>query len=412
MTWIPTHPAAVPTPLGGRVWADVDLDAMRRNFARIVERVSPARVMAVLKADAYGLGAVPVARALEPMAAMLGVGDSTEAIELRQAGVGLPIVVLGAITGNEIEAVVRCRIATTIHSLDRIRSLAAEARRQGTRAPVHLMVDTGMCRLGAAPPRALELLAAIHAEPSLRLVGTATHYSCAEDDAFTAHQRGQFLAVLAAARRVGLPTGLAHAANSAALWRDSTSHFDMVRPGLLLHGVDPGAIGARAVGFAPALALRTQVIYLRDVPAGTPVGYERTHVTSRPTRLATIPVGYNDGLPVRASNAARVLIGGRRAPLVGRVSMDYATVDVGHLPQVQVGDAVTLVGRDGAAEIALEEAARRAELLPYEYVCGLGKRVRRRYLGEAPSLTLLPGRGDELLPSHRPTRVDFLRATP
>lgn len=385
---------------GKRVWAEIDLEAIRRNFDRLQRRVE-RHVMVVLKADAYGLGAVPIARTVEQAgAAMIGVGDSTEALELRRAGVRVPIVVLGAIVDGEIEAVLRYRVSVTIHSRDRLESLVAMARALDVVACVHLMVDTGMGRLGSSPAHSLELLQQIHEEPRLRLEGVATHFSTPSDPDFTREQLMAFQAVLRRAREAGLPTGICHAAASAALWHYPGTHLDMVRPGILIHGIDPGGLGLRAEGYEQALELKTQVIYLKTVPAGTPIGYQRAAVTRAPTRVATIPVGYNDGLPLTLSNQAEVLCRGQRARLLGRVSMDYAMVDVTHVEGVSVGDTVTLIGRDGRQEIGVEELADRAGTIPHAIGCGLGKRVRRRYIGERPATQT-----DEVV--HKPQRLDF-----
>jgi alanine racemase len=368
-----------------RVWAEVDRDAVANNFRLIAERTG-RQVMVVLKADGYGLGAAALAHTVEQAgAAMIGVGDSSEALELRRTGIRVPIVILGAIVDGEVEAVLRYRVSTTLHSRDRLRSLAQMAGQLGCRAVVHLMVDTGMGRLGVPPQQALDLLAEVAREPRLMLEGLATHFSSPEDPDFTRYQLQSFLAVIEQARAAGLPTGACHAAASVALWRYRGTHLDMVRPGMSLLGCDPSGLGIRAVGFRPALALRSQVIFLKDFPAGAPIGYYRTYHTRSTTRIATIPVGYNDGLPLSCSNRAEVLVRGQRAPVVGRISMDYATIDVGHIEDVQVGDQVTLIGTDGSNEVNLEEIAARAGTIPHAITCGLGKRVRRRYLGGQPT---------------------------
>jgi len=386
-----------------RVWAEIDLDAIRSNLATVQSLVGSAvDVMAVLKADAYGHGAVAVARALaDAGVTMIGVGDSSEAIELRQAGIRCPILILGAIVDGEVEAVVRYGISTCIHSHDRLRLLAGEARRQQRVAPVQLMVDTGMGRLGISPGAAPELLLAIQADPAVALRGLATHFSSPGDAQFTCGQLDQFRALIQRVEAAGKPIGQCHAAASAALLRYPQSRLDMVRPGILLYGTQPSNEDVRGPGFLPALTLRTQVIFLKQVPAGSPLSYRGTHVTSSPTRIATLPVGYDDGLPLSLSNRTEVLIGGQRAPLVGAVSMDYCLVDVGHLPQVQLGDVVTLIGRDGADEISLEQVARRAKMIPYAITCGLGRRVRRLYQG------VQPGSADRAFQA--PPRFDFLK---
>ncbi len=366
-----------------RVWAEIDLDSIRSNLKLIQGIVGPeVRLMVVLKADAYGHGAAAVARtAVDAGAEMIGVGDSSEAIELRQADIRCPIIVLGAVVEGEIEAVVRYGISTSIHSHDQLRILGREARRQNRVAPVHVMIDTGMGRLGVRPEDAHALLTAISKEPSTALHGLATHCSTPADPEFTNNQLDRFRNIVTRVRTEEGFIGLCHAAGSAALLRYPEARFDMVRPGILLYGVQPGSKDVRGLGFRPALALRTQIIYLKQVDTGTPLSYRRMHVTSKPTRIATLPVGYDDGLPLALSNRAEVLIRGRRAPLVGAISMDYCLADVGHLPDAEVGDIVTLIGQDGEQEITLEQVAQHARTIPYAITCGLGRRVRRHYLG-------------------------------
>ncbi len=371
-----------------RVWADVDLGAVALNFRAIERRVGPSRkIIVVVKADAYGHGAVPVARKVrEEGAHGLGVGDSHEAIELREAGISGPILILGAIVEGEIEQVVAYDITTCLHSAERAQRLDREARRQGRVASVHLMVDTGMGRLGVRPRRVPELLARIARCPNIRVTGLCTHFSSAyaPDDAFTPVQVKRFDAVVEASRIVLAESGrpLVHAANSAAIFRgraEAAPLYDGVRPGAAIYGLNPGGIFDGLVDLEPVLSLRTQVIFLKDVPAGTPIGYNRSHVTARRTRIATLPIGYNDGYPYRLGNSSEVIVRGQRAPVVGAISMDYVTVDVGGVPGVEVGDEVTLIGSDGGERILVEELARVAGSIPYEITCHVGRRVTRLY---------------------------------
>ena len=383
-----------------RVWADIDLDALAHNLARIRERAGPAvAVMLVVKADAYGHGAVAVAHhALRCGVAALGVGTSAEALELREAGVRAPILVLGTIVDEEAAAALRHDVQIALHSSDRCAMLQDLARRLGLRARVHLKIDTGMGRLGVLPGRALDLLREIRAASHLELAGVMTHIGSPDGalDPSTHEQIRLFESVLAPAREQGLVRGWVHAANSACLFTDLRPLYDAVRPGISAYGLVPGALPG-AAELSPVLSLHSQVVFLKDLPAGAPVGYGSSWHAPRATRIATIPTGYNDGLPWRVGNRGEVLVRGKRAPIVGRVSMDYTTLDVGHVPGVEVGDRVTLIGSQGAESLSLEDLARHAETIPYEITCAVGKRVERIYRG-----------GEDVPLAHvaRPSRVE------
>jgi alanine racemase len=369
-----------------RVWAEIDLDAISRNLQRLRFLAgADRRVMAIVKANAYGHGAVPVAWHLATQGVdMLGVGDSQEAIELREAGISVPIVILGAIVPGEMAAVVAHDIEVTVHSGERVRLLEREARRANRKVRVHLKVDTGMGRLGCAPERAADIAALIDQSEFLRFVGLCTHFSSvgSQPDEFTQAQVSLFESVSRSIAEAGIALPPRHAASSAAALTRVASHLDMIRPGLALYGIGPDP--ALQEGLTPALTLKTQVIFLRDLPAGAPVGYFREHVTAQPTRVATLPVGYNDGYPWRLKDRGEVLLRGRRAPVVGRVSMDYLTVDVGRIPGVSVGDEVTLLGTSGDRTISAFELAERSGTIPYEILTRLGKRVARVYHGARP----------------------------
>jgi alanine racemase len=369
-----------------RVWAEVRLDRLRANLRTVARAAGAgAEIMAVVKADAYGHGAAPVARALlDAGAARLGVGDSTEAIELREAGITAPIHVLGALVEREIDEVIYHGITPAIHSLERVRLLDEKARRAGRRLAVHLMVDTGMGRLGVRPESAADLMSAIVERPHLRLEGVATHLSCAaQDPEFTAGQVTAFRGVLARARARGIPLRKVHAAATAGIFFHPAARFNLVRPGAALYGIDPGGLRASGVVLEPVLSLKTQIVFLKSVEKGTPIGYGATYRTPAPTRIATLPCGYDDGYPYTVSGkGAHVLLGGRRCPVVGTVTMDYLLVDVGACPDARIGDTVTLIGRDGQEEVRAEDIARLAGTIPYAIPCQLGKRVRRVYLAE------------------------------
>lgn len=376
-----------------RAWTEVDLDALAENLAVVRGLAGPGtRVMLVVKQDAYGHGAVAIAHhAVRCGVGALGVGTSGEALELRAAGLRLPILVLGTVVEEELPACLHHEVHIGLHSTDRVRSLAALARGRGVRARVHLNVDTGMGRLGVPVARARALLEAVVAEDALELAGVMSHLAPADGllDPEGRAQVARFEQVLDDARAAGLLRGWVHMANSAGLFTGLAGpHFDTVRPGLAAYGALPRELPG-AEFLAPVLSLRTRVVFLKDVPAGTPVGYGSTWRAPCETRIATLAVGYGHGLPWRAGGG-EVLLRGRRAPLVGRLSMDYATVDVGHLPGVQVGDVATLIGRDGDETLRLEDVAREAGTIPYEVSCGLGRLPRRHRGGEDPVLPSQP----------------------
>jgi alanine racemase len=360
---------------GYRVWAEIDLEALRHNIATIRRALEPgARMLAVVKADAYGHGVLPVAwTARQAGCEMIGVGDSTEALELRESGIAGPILILGAIVEEEIPRVVRHDISVTVHSADLLPLLAEEARRHNRVPRVHLKIDTGLARLGASPGRALDVARAVLDQRSLELEGLSTHFASAGNAEAVREQLDLFRSVADELRRDGIAPKILHAANSTALFTCAESHFDMVRPGIALYGMDPGPFAKLGINLRPVLSLKTQVAYLKGVPEGTALGYEGRHTTSRATRIATCPAGYNDGLPYALSNRGEALVRGRRVPIVGSVTMDYVLLDVGEVPDAAVGDEVTLIG----GGLRAEDVARRAGTIPYELTCRLGKRVGR-----------------------------------
>ena len=370
-----------------RVWAEIDLDALAHNLGQIRKLAGPGvEVMMVLKADAYGHGAVAVAHhAVKHGAEALGVGDSHEALELRAAGVRVPILVLGTVIEDEIPDLLAHHVEIGIHSSDRIRSLNREASKRGTVARVHLNIDTGMGRLGIFPSKAPGILEELCRARSLRLVGMMTHFAAAEGlrNPFTRLQLERFDEALRSASSLGLAIPKIHCANSAALFTGLHPLHNMIRPGIAAYGILPRRLQGETP-LKPVLSLKTQIVFLKDHPAGSSIGYNGRYLTPAPTRIATIPVGYNDGVPFRLGNRGSVIVRGRKAPIVGSVSMDYATIDIGRIPGARVGDLVTVLGREGGSEITVEEVARALETIPYEITCAIGKRVRREYIDSSP----------------------------
>ncbi len=367
-----------------RVKAEIDLDALEHNLREIrLSCGAGVRVILVVKADAYGHGAKAIANhALRCGIDALGVGTGAEALELRESGIRVPILVLGTIIDSEAADCLRHAVHIVLHSTDRAGMIQNLARSMGLRAKVHLNVDTGMGRLGVPPARALELLRLIQSSPNLELAGVMTHVS-ASDGALSASTREQarlFEGVLRQARAEGHLCGWIHMANSASIFTGLKPLYDTVRPGISAYGILPGDL-AGADRLLPVLSLRTQIVFLKDVPQGTPIGYSSTWRAPRATRIATLPIGYHDGLPWALGNVGEVVVRGLRAPIVGRVSMDYVTIDVGHVLGASVGDCVTVIGADGAESISVEDVARHANTIPYEITCSFGRRVQRLYLG-------------------------------
>lgn len=335
--------------------------------------------MLVVKADAYGHGAVIIARhAASCGVEALGVGTSSEALELQAAGLDLPILVLGTVTEHEVEDCIRHGIHIGLHTFDRCRSLQRIARALARPALVHINVDTGMGRLGVGPELALPLMEAVAQASHLRMAGLMSHLAASDGalDESNRSQRERFDTIVAQARERGLRTGCLHLCNSAAIATGMGSDYDTVRPGIAALGALPQHLpGAREQ--RPVLALRSQVVFLRDLDPGTPVGYESTWRAPGKRRIATLALGYHDGVPWNLSGKGEVLIRARRAPIIGRVSMDYTTIDVSHIEDVEVGDVATLIGSDGAESITLGEVAKCAGTIPYEVACSVGARVAR-----------------------------------
>jgi alanine racemase len=381
------------------IWAEVDLDAIRGNVRELRRLTDPrAKLMAVVKADGYGHGACEVANAaLAAGADWLGVARLHEAVRLRESGLAAPLLVLGYTPPEDAGRLVEYDLRQSVYSLAAAEAYAAAARRHGGTIRVHLKVDTGMGRLGLVPaaiagvggpgPVGDELTrtaVAVARLPGLEAEGIFTHFA-ASDSADKAHARGQlqlFLEVIARLRRDGLEFAVRHAANSAAVIELPESHLDLVRPGIALYGLRPSdEVDLSRVRLTPAMALKTRIVHLKQVPAGTCVSYGMTHRTPAPTVIATIPTGYADGYRRLLSSRGEMLAGGRRVPVVGRVCMDLTMLDVGAVPSPRVEDEVVIFGRQGDETITADDLARALGTINYEIVCDLTPRVARVYSG-------------------------------
>lgn len=367
--------------------AVVDLAAIARNVRSIKALVGPAvRLMAVVKADAYGHGLVPVARAaLAAGAERLGVALPEEGTALRAAGIRAPILVLGPTPPEQAEAVAAASLDQMVHSAALAEALSRAARKVRRRAAVHLKVDTGMGRVGVPVEEVGALARAVGRLPGLTLRGVMTHFAAADarDPTFAREQLRRFHAALGSPELRGRPGLLRHAANSAATFALPEARLDMVRTGIALYGCPPSLEVPPPVALHPALTLETRVAQVRWVPAGGTISYGCTFVAPTRMRIAILPVGYGDGYPRAFSNRGVVLLRGKRAPVVGRVCMDMVMLDVTGIPDVGEGDSAVLLGAQGTEVISADSWAALADTISYEVLCGITARVPRLYVGKA-----------------------------
>jgi alanine racemase len=363
--------------------AEIDLRALRFNYEGIRKRVGPeVRIMGIVKANAYGHGIVEVSKALVRFGVdYLGVGFAEEGIALRKAGVSCPVLVLGGVLGRQISDFLQYRLDITVSSVEIARQIAEEVRRSGngSAADVHLKIDTGMERIGVKSENAAKFIDDVSALAGIAVKGLYSHFATADeaDKSFALEQLRKFNMVVAAAVRAGHRIPYIHIANSGAILDIPGSFHTMVRPGIMLYGVYPSREAGRSIPLRPVLSLRSNVVFMKEVPAGTSISYGRRYTTPKATRIATVPVGYGDGYPRRLSNAATVLIGGKPYPVVGTVCMDQLMVDVGTEAAIHVGDDVTLIGPDNGSQIGIWELSETVGTIPYEILTGIAARVPR-----------------------------------
>ncbi len=384
-------PLSVPPALEPRTWAEVSLTALGANFHAVQEHVGKnVTICAVVKADGYGHGGIECARSLESEGAQwLGVTDAAEGLALRRAGVTVRILLMTGIWKGEEDAIVAENLTPTIWEPWHIELLERAARERRSVLPVHLKLDTGMNRLGAALEVLPRLCALLKACKHLTLEGVSTHFASAEvlDAEDAVLQMKRFEEGLMILRNNGLNPPLVHMGNSAAMSARPETWKTMVRPGIALYGYSLAFLrGGEAtevphLPLLPVLSWKTRVLTIKDVTAGQAIGYMGTFVTKTRSRIAVLPVGYADGYPRLLSNRARVIVGGDYAPVVGRVSMDLTIVDVSHISGVAVGDEVLLIGKSKDKSVDAVELARLCESVPYEILCGLSQRVPRVYSG-------------------------------
>ena len=362
-------------------WAQIDLGALAHNYSEIKKKLKPgARLCAVVKADAYGHGAVPVARAaVAAGASYLAAAVLSEGIELREAGFTEPILLLGLVLPEDARDVVHYGITQTVCDLELARALSAEAVRQNRTAKVHLKVDTGMGRIGVRPEEIGALAAEIAALPGVEVEGMFSHFAMADcrDKSYTQQQLEKFRQAIAAVRAHGVRPVLCHIAESAAILEIPEAHFDMVRAGVIQYGLWPSAEVSHPIDIRPLMKLQARVVWLKTLKKGESVGYGRAFVAARDCRIATLPIGYADGY-IRAYGAQGwVEIHGKRAKIAGKVCMDQVMVDVTDIPDVQIGDVATLFG---SRTLTIDDAASWLGTINYEIPCLISPRVPRVYV--------------------------------
>lgn len=364
-------------------WAEIDLDAIKYNvraFKRYIGDV--VELFAVVKANAYGHGAVEVAKtALESGASRLAVHRAIEGVELRQAGITAPILIMGYTPPSGAGVILEHDLTPSVITREFAQALSSLARMAGVVIPVHIKVDTGMSRYGLMPEEVVEFARWFTRLPNLQLEGLFTHFATADsfDQTYVRQQLDVFNAVIEDLDNTGIQIPLIHAANSAATMRLPEAHFNAVRIGIAMYGLDPSNEWPPVFEIHPALTLKSRVSRIRELPIGSGVSYGRTFVTSHPTLAALVPVGYGDGYHRILSNKGMVLINGQRAPVLGRVCMDQFVVDISNIPGVHQDDEVVLIGRQGEGAIPAEEIAQLAGTINYEVTTSLLPRVVRLY---------------------------------
>ncbi len=367
------------------LWAEIDLRHLRHNLREIRRALmaSGAEVLAVVKADAYGHGMKEVAQALwKQGVSFFGVANIQEALELRRVCRTAKILVLGSFHESQIPFYIRAKIRPTLSSVEDLEILEKKLRSAPV-FPVHIKVDTGMGRLGVWHEQALELIQKTARCDKIKIEGIYTHFASADEVSgrATRLQMTLFDRLEKKVKALGICPDYWHAANSLGLARFRKSHLNMVRPGILLYGLNPWKMGKIRLRLKPVLSLKTRISFLKKVPAGRSLSYAGTHETSAKTCIATLPVGYSHGYRVDFSNKSFVLVKGRRCAVVGRVTMDQTLVDVRNSPWVQRWDTVTLIGRQGGQCVSVEELAAFAGTIPYEIVCSIHSRIPRVYKG-------------------------------
>lgn len=370
-----------------RVQANINLDAIRSNITQVRNRLSKdTRLMVIVKADAYGHGAVAVTKELENgLADAFGVAIIEEAVELRKAGITKPILILGYTPEEQFDLVVANDVRQTVYQYEMAENLSKEAVKQGKTAKIHIKVDTGMSRLGFRDSKeSVEIIKKISALKGLEIEGIFSHFANADekDKSSAKEQIRRFNEFYKLLESEGIHIPIRHLSNSAGVIEFPEAQYEMARCGILTYGIYPSENVNHGLKLIPAMELKSHIVFIKEVPAGTGISYGSTYITKRTTKVATIPVGYADGYSRNLSNVGKVIIRGKYAPIIGRICMDYFMVDVTDIENVSQGDTVTLLGKDGDCEISVETLSDWSHSFPYEMICTVGKRIPRVYLSQ------------------------------
>ncbi|MCX5822860.1 MAG: alanine racemase [Deltaproteobacteria bacterium] len=379
-----------------RSWVEVDLGHFAANWAEMKRLVGPdVKIMQVVKADAYGHGAIEISNAaLLNGASALGVANADEGVQLRVSGITAPVLILSPATGSEIDQIIKYNLTPSVSDLAFAREFQKKAHKAGIRAPLHVEVDTGMGRGGTIQTEACRTIREVSSFPNLSLEGIFTHFSESEIlSCYNDLQWRTFQELLDKLETGGIRIPIRHISNSGAILNYPDCHLDMVRPGIISYGIYPSPATRGKAALNPVMSFKTRVVLVKEFPEGCGIGYGRTFITRRPTRIATIPVGYGDGLGWPLSNQGEALIRGKRVPIAGRISMDMCTLDISQVPECTVGDEVVLMGEQGGERITADEIAAKVHSISYEILCALGKRAPRVFLQE--------GKTDRVEPSLR-----------
>ncbi|MBF2048621.1 MAG: alanine racemase [Elainella sp. C42_A2020_010] len=374
-----------------RAWVEVDLTALADNVRQIKRLLSPAtELMAIVKADAYGHGAVPIARTvLQHGASWLGVATIFEGIELREAGIQAPILLLGATnTPEQVRAIAHWQLQPTLCTPQQAQMFSKTLATVNCSLPVHLKIDTGMSRLGVPWQQAIELVQLINHLPHLRVASVYSHLATADSsDPRTMYlQQSRYQEVMACLQKLGSPLPRLHLANSAATLSDPSMHYDLVRVGLAIYGLYPASHLQDKVNLKPVLQVKARVTQVKTIQPGTGVSYGHLYVANRETRLAVVGIGYADGIPRGLSNRMNVLVRGQRIPQIGAITMDQLMLDVSKIPDLRESEVVTLIGQDGAEQISVDNWATMLDTIAWEVLCGFKHRLPRVPVGNSCSL--------------------------
>lgn len=376
-----------------RVVAEINLDNIAKNMQNIRKHINKdVNIMAVVKADGYGHGALEVAKtALYNGASWLGVAIIDEAIELRENNILEPILILGYTIDSKLTQVVKYGITQTIFSYDMAKKLSDEAKKLNKSVDIHIKIDTGMSRLGFLPTeQSIETILEIKNLPFINVTGIYTHFatSDAKDKSFTNLQFERYISFVNKLEQRGLKNLIRHTANSGAIVDIKEYSLDMVRAGLILYGMYPSEEVCKNIDIKPAMSIKTHIAFIKELDEDISVSYCRTYFTNKKTKIATLPIGYADGYARILSNKARVLVNGQYAKIIGNICMDQMMIDITHIENVKSGDIVVIMGEDKGNEITAEEIAKLQNTINYEVVCSIGKRVPRVYIKDGKILTM------------------------